>query len=169
MMLSDRTIRALVDAGDIVIAPTPGDKQMQPVSVDLRLGNSFTRLPVHRDSGHTSVLTNYQVMRPGEFLLAATHERIRLAPHIAGEVKGKSTLARKGLLVECAGLVDPGFDGTITLELKNLSHLPIPLHAGMPIAQIAFYALDTAVIRPYGSTGLGSHYQGQTRATPAAE
>lgn len=167
MMLSDRTFRQLIDGGEVGITPRPKDSQYQPVSLDLVLGSSFCRLPRNQFDEHHQMIDRGTVIRPGEFMLAATREHLTLPAHIAGVVHGKSTWARRGLMVEAAGLVDPGFDGTITLELKNLSHLPIPLRADDAICQISFHAIDTAVLRPYGSAGLGSHYQGQTRAEPA--
>jgi len=170
MMLSDQTIRQLVEAKEIAVTPQPEDIQFQPVSLDLRLGTSFHRLPTSRDVGEgTSIISSRTIIRPGEFLLAATQENLLLPDHISGVVHGKSMWARRGLMVEAAGLVDPGFDGTITLELKNLSALPLTLTAGVPICQVSFHLLDTCVLRPYGSVGLGSHYQGQVRATPASE
>jgi dCTP deaminase len=166
MLLSDKTIGELVVAGEIGIVPLPADVQYQPVSLDLLLGNSWSREgeaggPEHR------YIESKTVIRPGQFVLACTRERVSLPAHIAGFVHGKSTWARKGLMVEAAGLVDPGFDGTITLELKNLSHHPISLSAGMAICQISFQITDVAVLRPYGSEGLHSRYQHQMRAEPA--
>lgn len=166
-MLSDTTIMSLLMAGDISIVPAPNPENIQPVSVDLLLGNSFCMLPRNQFDEHHQCIANRFTVNPGMFVLASTLERVKLPAHIAATVHGKSTWARRGLMVEAAGLVDPGFDGTITLELKNLSHLPILLSAGDRICQMSFHAIDTSVLRPYGSTGLGSHYQGQTKAEPA--
>ncbi|MDQ6805039.1 MAG: dCTP deaminase, partial [Actinomycetota bacterium] len=55
--------------------------------------------------------------------------------------------------------------GTLTLELNNLTRIPIKLYPGLPIAQLSFMALDRPALRPYGSSDLGSHYQGQIAAT----
>jgi deoxycytidine triphosphate deaminase len=77
-----------------------------------------------------------------------------------------SSLGRLGLIVHAtAGFCDPGWKGTLTLELNNLTRVPIKLYAGLPIAQLSFMTLDAAAERPYGSEGLGSHYQGQVAAT----
>lgn len=167
MLLSDRTIVNLLQDGDLSIVPVPQDKHIQPVSIDLTLGSSFCRLPRYEGEEPHNFVTDTVRLRPGDFLLASTREKVRLPAHLAGFVCGKSTLARDGLMVEAAGLIDPGFEGTITLELKNLAHLPCPLTAGMAICQISFQLTDMAVARPYGSAGLGSRYQGQTRAEPA--
>jgi dCTP deaminase len=165
MLLSDRTIRAMVMAGDIGINPQPMDHHFQPISVDLSLGSSWI-VEVGNEAERRVFMEHY-VLRPRQFVLATTYERIKLANHVAGFVHGKSTWARRGLVVESAGLVDPGFDGTITLELFNLSDHPLRLSAGFRVCQISFQVTDVAVQRPYGSVGLNSHYQGQVHAEPA--
>jgi deoxycytidine triphosphate deaminase len=77
-----------------------------------------------------------------------------------------SSLGRLGLIVHAtAGFCDPGWKGTLTLELNNLTRVPIKLYPGLPIAQLSFMTLDKPAERPYGSPGLGSHYQGQRAAT----
>ena len=77
-----------------------------------------------------------------------------------------SSLGRLGLIVHAtAGFCDPGWNGTLTLELNNLTRVPIKLAPGLPIAQLSFMTLDRPAQRPYGSPGLGSHYQGQRAAT----
>jgi len=174
MKLSDGTIRALLDKSELAIEPYPLDRAFQPCSVDLRLSRSFyvpfsaMHKPAdHRDIGWLN--TSDYVLQPGRFVLGATQEHVRLDRGYVGQVYGKSTLARLGLQVECAGLVDPGFEGTLTLELVNLSPGPIPLTAGMPICQITFERLDWPATRPYGHPELNSHYQGQVKATPAAQ
>jgi dCTP deaminase len=164
MMLSDRTILKML-GHDIHITPRPGDHRIQPVSVDLLLGNSFVRFP--KVGPPQKTYQNGNLIRPGEFLLGTTVEKIRLPSYVAGVVVGKSTIARQGLIVEAAGLVDPGFEGAITLELFNMGVTPIVLNAGMPICQISFHLTDESVARPYGSPGLDSHYQNQEGATPA--
>lgn len=167
MMLSDRTYLDLINAGEISLIPAPEAIQYQPVSVDLRLGNSIVRLPSTSFGEPRRYVTSHFRIEPGEFMLANTVEKVTLPVHIAAQVHGKSTWARRGLMVHAAGLVDPGFDGTITLELKNLSHRPIDLVSGNMVAQLSFSLVDTAVLRPYGSAGLNSHYQGQENAEPA--
>ena len=77
-----------------------------------------------------------------------------------------SSLGRLGLIVHAtAGFVDPGWKGTLTLEITNLTRVPIKLWAGKPIAQLSFMTLDAPALRPYGHPGLGSHYHGQVEAT----
>ena len=177
-VLSDGTIVRLVQAGRIRIDPwDPG--LVQPASVDLRLGDSFRVFHNHRASridlrSPPENLTEEVlvpeaesfVIHPGEFCLGRTLEWVELPDDIVARIEGKSSLGRLGLIVHAtAGFCDPGWQGTLTLELNNLTRVPIILHPGVKIAQLSFMALDRPAERPYGSPGLGSHYQGQRAAT----
>jgi dCTP deaminase len=177
-VLSDGTIRRLVDEGRITI--TPWDPAMvQPASVDLRLGNSFLvfhnfRVPAIDLADPPSNLTEQVVLddgdsfviHPGEFVLGRTEEYVELPDDVVARIEGKSSLGRLGLIVHAtAGFVDPGFKGTLTLEITNLTRVPIILWPGKPIAQLSFMGLDAPAERPYGHPELGSHYQGQVEAT----
>ncbi|HEY0345591.1 MAG TPA: dCTP deaminase, partial [Solirubrobacteraceae bacterium] len=106
------------------------------------------------------------VIHPGEFVLGATEEHVTLPDDIVARIEGKSSLGRLGLIVHAtAGFVDPGWKGTLTLEITNLTRVPIKLWAGKPIAQLSFMTLDAPALRPYGHPDLGSHYHGQIEAT----
>jgi hypothetical protein len=77
-----------------------------------------------------------------------------------------SSIGRLGLVVHAtAGFVDPGFQGTLTLEIANFNSVPIVLRPGLFICQLSFMALDRPAERPYGHPELGSHYHGQREAT----
>ena len=177
-VLSDGTILDLVQQGRIRI--DPWDPQLvQPASVDLRLGDSFRVFHNHRASAidlrePPSGLTEEVVVppdesfviHPGEFCLGRTLEWVELPDDVVARIEGKSSLGRLGLIVHAtAGFCDPGWAGTLTLELNNLTRVPIKLYPGLPIAQLSFMALDRPARRPYGSPELGSHYQGQRAAT----
>ncbi|MGA9859141.1 MAG: dCTP deaminase [Solirubrobacteraceae bacterium] len=177
-VLSDGTILELVDAGRIRIDPWD-PALVQPASVDLRLGDSFRVFHNHRayaidlldppDNLTSEVVVpdgESFVIHPGEFCLGRTLEWVELPNDIVARIEGKSSLGRLGLIVHAtAGFCDPGWQGTLTLELNNLTRVPIILHPGLPIAQLSFMMLDRPAQRPYGSPGLGSHYQGQRAAT----
>lgn len=99
------------------------------------------------------------LLLPGEFLLAATNEVITLPINLAARVEGKSSLGRIGLAVHItAGFIDPGFHGSITLEIVNLLGRPIILRKDMRIAQIAFIPMSGVPSQSYDLTG---HYQNQ--------
>jgi dCTP deaminase len=177
-VLSDGTIRRLVEAGHIRIDPwDPG--MVQPASVDLRLGASFRVFHNHRITAidlrdPPTNLTEQVVaeegapfvIHPGEFVLGRTEEWVELPEDVVARIEGKSSLGRLGLIVHAtAGFVDPGWKGTLTLEITNLTRVPIKLWPGLPIAQLSFMALDRPAERPYGHPDLGSHYHGQVEAT----
>jgi dCTP deaminase len=177
-VLSDGTIRRLVDEGRIRIEPWD-PAMVQPASVDVRLGSTFRVFHNHRapaidlrdpptnlteqvdvEEGETFVI------HPGEFVLGRTLEWVELPHEIVCRIEGKSSVGRLGLIVHAtAGFVDPGFQGTLTLEITNLTRIPIKLYPGLPIAQLSFMTLDAPAERPYGHPELGSHYQGQVEAT----
>ncbi len=177
-VLSDGTIRRLVAAGHIVIEPWD-EGMVQPASVDLRLGDSFRVFHNHRIGAIdlANIPDNLTervrveagesfVIHPGEFVLGATEEHVTLPDDIVARIEGKSSLGRLGLIVHAtAGFVDPGFTGTLTLEITNLTRVPIVLWPGKPIAQLSFMTLDRPAERPYGHPDLGSHYHGQVEAT----
>jgi dCTP deaminase len=106
------------------------------------------------------------IIHPGEFVLGRTLEWVELPDDVVARIEGKSSLGRLGLIVHAtAGFVDPGWKGTLTLEITNLTRVPIKLWASKPIAQLSFMTLDAPALRPYGHPELGSHYHGQVEAT----
>lgn len=162
MVLNDIQIREMMKAGYIKNA---NDDQVNPSSINVRLAGSFSipiNKPVKLGDKVTYVdylLRNEFVIHPGEFILAATMEEFKIPDDISAFVHGRSSIGRIGLSVQNAGFVDPGFHGTITLELKNDSKNPITLTAGYPIAQLVF--MDTTMVdRPYSGK-----YNGQIDAT----
>jgi dCTP deaminase len=177
-VLSDGTILELVAAGRIKVDPWDA-RMVQPASIDLRLGDSFRVFHNHRitaidlreppDNLTEEVVPlggEPFVIHPGEFCLGNTLEYVELPDDIVARIEGKSSLGRLGLIVHAtAGFCDPGFKGTLTLELNNLTRVPIKLYPGLPIAQLSFMTLDRPAQVPYGSPTLGSHYQGQRAAT----
>ena len=177
-VLSDGTIRRLVDEGRIAIEPWD-PSLVPPASVDLRLGASFRVFHNHRAAAIdledpparlTELIEIREdepfVIHPGEFVLGRTLEWVRLPDDVVARIEGKSSLGRLGLIVHAtAGFVDPGFEGTLTLEITNLTRIPIVLWPRKPIAQLSFMTLDRPAERPYGHPDLGSHYHGQVDAT----
>jgi len=177
-VLSDGTIVRLVEEGRIKIDPWDASL-VQPASVDLRLGDSFRVFHNHRIAAidlrepptnltEEVVVAEGEpfVIHPGEFCLGRTAEWVELPDDIVARIEGKSSLGRLGLIVHAtAGFCDPGWRGTLTLELNNLTRVPIKLYPGLLIAQLSFMTLDRPAERPYGHAELGSHYQGQVAAT----
>ncbi len=108
------------------------------------------------------------VLFPGECLLASTVETLRVPNDLVARVEGKSSIGRLFLTAHVtAGFIDSGFVGQVTLEICNLGPWRVLLRPGMKIAQVNFTKLTQPCARPYGSSGLGSHYQGQQGPTAA--
>ncbi|HET7045400.1 MAG TPA: dCTP deaminase [Gaiellaceae bacterium] len=180
MVLSDRTIRRLIEEGRIVVDPYDA-ALLQPSSVDVRVDRGFrvfhnARYPfidVKREMEGLTELVEVDderpfILHPGEFVLAATLERVGLPDDLVARLEGKSSLGRLGLLIHStAGFIDPGFDGHVTLELSNVANLPIAIYFGMKIGQVSFMQLTEPAEAPYGSGALGSKYQGQRGPTPS--
>ena len=178
MILSDRSIRAALDAGRIVIDPM-ADDAIQPSSVDVRVDPSFRVFANHRypfidvreeQPDLTELITvegdEPFILHPGEFVLGSTYERLALPDDIVAQLNGKSSLGRLGLVVHAtAGFIDPGFDGNITLELSNVATLPIAIYPYMKIGQFVFSRLTDPAEHPYGSDVTGSKYHGQQGPT----
>lgn len=167
MILSDQDIYTeLLDGGLSVTPPSPLSA-FQPASLEVHLADALTR---SHEEGFTEYGQNHSVetwwLEPGEFALGSTVETLVVPSHLCAQVNGKSSLGRLGLLVHAtAGFIDPGFQGQVTLELKNLSNRTIALHKLMPVAQLVFHRLSSPAQRPYGHPELESHYQHQTGTT----
>ena len=178
MVLSDRSIRAQIEDGRIVVEPFDASL-VQPSSIDVRVDGRFRVFHNHR---HPYIdvrqpmedLTDLVevrgeepfILHPGEFVLGQTLEHITVPDDLVARLEGKSSLGRLGLLIHStAGFVDAGFSGNLTLELSNVLSLPITIYRGMPIGQLSFMRMDAPVEQPYGSPGTASKYQGQTEPT----
>ena len=178
MLMSDRDIRASIESGAIGLEPLDMGL-LQPSSFDVRLDRFFRLFDNHKyayidPAEDQSDLTRFVevkadeafILHPGEFVLGSTYEFVTLPDNIAARLEGKSSLGRLGLLTHStAGFVDPGFNGHVTLELANVSNLPIKLWPGMKVGQLCFFQLSSPSETPYGSEKYLNRYQGQRGPT----
>lgn len=163
MILSDCDIRVEIEWGQLVVTPLPPFHALQPAS--LELGLDFGE---RAESVSARVEGDTLILPPNSFCLAHTVETVAVSDRLAAQVNGKSSLGRLGLIVHTAGFIDPGFRGQITLELKNLHETDtIVLMRGQAVAQLVLHRMFRACEKPYGSEGLGSHYQDQCGTTPS--
>ena len=164
MMLSGRAIARRLTQPDSKFAITPilDVEQFGAGSVDLRLGPDLivTRRttgavgfdPAEPNDFRERTRAAQQYLRrpfgsavylhPHEFAIARTLEYVALPQDLAGEAVGRSSWGRLGLIIATATLVQPHFQGTITLELTNVGSMPIVLYIGMRIAQLVIYEVD---------------------------
>jgi dCTP deaminase len=152
----------------LVVTPLLDRKQVGPGSVDLRLGTDFLLLRRVRGAGvdpasaasiegesheHVTVgLGDAIWLHPQQFVLGATLEFLRIPPDLGAYVVGRSSWGRIGLIVATAIMVQPGYAGSLTLELVNEGDAPIRLYPGLRIAQLAVHSL-TAPTEPYTRKG----------------
>lgn len=168
MILSDKTIKEMLDSGEMELSPLT-DESIQPASVDIRLGDSF-KVPADygvigfdKEIGYVDLESQKDgiyVVPPHSFVLATTMEYIKLPDDISAQVEGRSSIGRMGLFIQNAGWVDAGFEGEITLELYNAGPNYIKLSPGHRIGQLVFHKMTTLADKPYRGK-----YQGQMGAT----
>lgn len=167
MILSDQTIRQMLDERTLTITPL-NPEQIQPASVDIRLGCTFSVvedtssgiITLDNSICYKTIEADTYLILPGQFVLATTMEYFKLPDDLTAFVEGRSSLGRMGLFIQNAGWVDPGFRGEITLELYNANRFAIELRAGRRIGQLVFAKMDAPTLHPYNGK-----YQGQTGAT----
>lgn len=170
-ILCDRTIREMIKDNRLVRSDSfcDIDKNIQPASFDVTVGNSFTVVSNVHDGGiiefdtpieYSEIKTDSYILLPKQFVLATTNEYFMLPDNITAFVEGRSSIGRLGLFIQNAGWVDPGFEGQITLELFNASNFAINIKAGTRVGQLVFAKMDHSAEKPYRGK-----YQGQTGAT----
>jgi len=186
MILSDRDIKKAIESGRVKIESDQPDlstplevtqfMHIHASSMDLRLGNVF-KLYEHSKfavldpkrpetfQGRMRQITipdgESFMVQPGEFVLGVTMESITVPDDLVVRVEGRSSLGRLGIIIHStAGFVDPGFSGTITLEISNLNRMPVALYPGMRICQLAFEMMTSPAETPY-NLKMHSKYQGQ--------
>ena len=176
-MLSDVDIRQALLRGHLDVFPLD-DKDIQPSSIDIHLGNMIKYADPIRNTEMDPLKTeNIEMvtqslntrdgflLRPGMLLLVSTKEVITCGPQISACVFGISSLGRLGLSADGGSpFIDAGFTGTLTLELAATSDIPVRIRAGMRIAQVVFYRLESPAELLYGPER-GSKYQGQREPT----
>ncbi|MHA2075271.1 MAG: dCTP deaminase [Candidatus Hodarchaeales archaeon] len=158
MILSNQDICAKIDEKEIIINPF-NKNSVGPCSVDLTLGDCFLVFRhgyVFRPNDTEKIIKNSEVIHtegepfllsPNQFVLAQTLEKIAISKNLAATLEGKSSVARLGIVVHAAGLVNPGTGlkspTTLTLEISQQANSPVELLPGMPIIQIIFHQLSS--------------------------
>ncbi|MDD5376716.1 MAG: dCTP deaminase [Candidatus Gracilibacteria bacterium] len=178
MILSDSAIRIRLESGSIGLQTRPDYdifKQIGPASVDFRLGNYFkiykrdrVQIIVPGEPIPSEAIEIIEipdggqfVLHPGQFVLGVTIEKIKVPYDLVARCEGRSSLGRLGIIIHStAGFIDPGFEGTITLEITNINEVPIALKPGMRIGQFAFETIHGTVENTYDKR-VGSKYMNQ--------
>jgi len=186
LVLSKPDLLQLIASGRLGLQPAVDASRVGPVSIDLKLGRRFSRFrsvrpghiaAIHVDPGlwgshdlweHFEDREVYR-LEPGAFVLAHTLERVRIPNDVVGLVEGRSSFARVGITVHVtAPKIDPGFQGTITLEMANFGTVPVDLRAGIDEpAQLLLLRLSSPLAEAdlYGA-GAGDVFQYQAEPLP---
>lgn len=184
--ISDKKIKKLVKNKNLII---PFYRcHLNPCSYDLTLDKREFLFPLAEDlpiNPHVPVIlydkrSSYQtiksgkgdfiiisadhdnpvLLRPGEFCLASTVEKVNIPENYAAQVIGKSSIGRCGLFIHNAGHIDPGFKGNITLELYNAGANIINLSSIERVCQIVFIPIKGKTQNSYDGK-----YQNQSKVT----
>jgi len=179
MILSDKDIRQAIASGHVRVTSPKRDvmEHIHASSMDLHLGSVFkiyehSRFAVLDPKKPESFIGNTRtievkeeesfIVQPGEFILGVTEETLTVPDDLVVRVEGRSSLGRLGIIIHStAGFVDPGFSGTITLEISNLNRLPVALYPGMRVCQLAFETMTSPAEQPYNVKPF-SKYQWQS-------
>ena len=118
---------------------------------DIRLANEFKFCdnpnfpfdPKHPNEKmwSTSVVSDWFVLAPHDFVLARSVERFKIPRDVLAVCVGKSTYARLGVLVNVTPL-EPEWEGYLTLEISNTTNNSVYLYPNEGIAQILFFESD---------------------------
>ena len=178
-ILSDKELRKYLNEGKIVIDPLIDEKQIQPSSIDMRIGDEFKVFKVIRkpyiDPKDQDDIASYMesmiieegeafIIHPNEFALATTYEYVKVPDDLVARGEGRSSMGRLGVTMHVtAGFIDPGFEGKITLEISNIGAMPVALYPGQRVCQIVFETMTSPAEKPYGHPDRNSKYMGQKR------
>jgi len=181
MMLARQDLIKAWKMGKISFEPNISPDQISLSSIDLRLGCMFTEQKAHRglvvrpaqDFDPSNFVRNTTMrpgdifrLRPKEFQLGQTLERIMLSASLAAHIHGRSSMARAGLAVHStAPHIHPGFYGPITLELFNYGEWDLEFSAGKDvICQLILWEVKTPP--PESLIKSMSGYRGQDKPFP---
>jgi deoxycytidine triphosphate deaminase len=159
VVLSENAIeRRLQSPSENSLVVTPLLHRPKGAALDLRLGNrfivfrrssitSFDPLDITHDPRSVQVYAELGwhekfVLHPQEMVLGATLEYLVLPDDLTAQVITRSSYGRLGLLSATAVQVHPRFRGCLTLELVNLSTIPLTLTPGERIAQLVLWSTD---------------------------
>lgn len=176
-VLSDTDIARELGYGELDVYPIDLDGQLQPASLDVRLGNEVKVFSIEKENQIIDVndfddeeyLREVEkedggfLIKPGKSYLANTVENFEIPDYLLGRLTGRSSVGRLHVEVhKTAGLFDPGFSGEGVFEIENTNEYPVKLYPDMRIAQMVFEELKSTCNKPYNSSE--NKYQEQTGA-----
>ena len=151
-VLSDGSIRSRLHRdGGLTISPVESlDAQLQPASIELRVGSDYK----HHASGAvldaSDVTEGEEVLtiESGEFYHLHSLEEINLPPDLQAELTGLFSNSSRGLNV-LSGVYDPGWNGYAKVPVVNMSERDITIRPGQQVFKMVFRELDNPAQAPY--------------------
>jgi len=123
------------------------EKNIQPSGVDIRAkciyrlkNGGFIGIKERKTPNVENVCNEIGkkfTLKPNEFVLVETMEKVNMPKDLMATILPRSSLFRCGVTIYTA-VVDPGFQGTLTFGMKNLSEFPFEIEIGSRIGQIVF-------------------------------
>lgn len=180
--LNKRQVIELIEKGELIIEPLLSKEQITTVGIDVRLDSIFREFAIS-EIGLFDIAEDIQenqvyhvrskkiskrsdgkgleiepiIIQGGDFLLAQTLEYICLPENLVGFLDGRSSLARRGIIVHAtAGSIEPGFRGHIALEIGNIGKIPVKIYPLMRIANLHLARVES-------TEGYKGQFWGQVR------
>lgn len=162
-VLCDRQIRKLIEEEKLIDWGTFAElgeklKLINPNSVDLTIALPFYKpipslIPLEYGKGTPDEYwkrMNYGItLEPGDVILAGTAEYVKMPAGYCGQIFMKSSLGRMFINHMMAGVIDSGFEGCVTLELKNEGAHTVYIPIGARVVQMVVYKMDGEPETPY--------------------
>jgi len=158
MILSDTTLKKMLEKGEIKIYPEVEEYNIRPTGIRVHLGKEILvpiegqvvdiTKPIDLEYEKIDVSINDFILEPNMFILGSTHEKISTPPNIIGHLEGRSTVARVGMAIHCtSGVIDSMHDEprTIVLEIKNWGNFSLKITPYMPLGMLLFSELTAEI------------------------
>lgn len=166
-VLTKEKILARVTSGDIAFSPNLDTFQLQSHAVDLRLGFTFLVPKIwhvtangreslsitHFDKSNSEFFDvveleqgQYFDLLPNEYVLVGTLETVKIPNDLMAVLYPRSSTNRKGLSLDLTGIIDSGYEGQLTLPIRNNTHSQVVrLYPGERVCQVVFEELTETV------------------------
>jgi dCTP deaminase len=148
------------DPDSLFLDPLLQEAQIGPVSVDLRLGYDFlvsilTRRPTIEPHPLENIkkrgiqsyfqetrrrLGERFILYPHQVVLSTTVEYLALPQNVYADVMVRSSYGRLGISVTT--MMQPGWRGTVPLEIFNHGNTPVEMVVGSCICQARFFQIE---------------------------
>lgn len=125
-------------------------KNPEGAGFDLRLGEVFKIkgkgfLGIdERKTCEIKIIAKYQegkrtkiIIKPGDFYLVKTIEKVNLPPDLIGFFKPRTTMQRMGIFLR-SSQVSPGYQGELIFAIKNLGPCEVTIELGARIVHVMF-------------------------------